>query len=330
MHLGRNQFDLSKAQPDAQFAAYVSDFAVGDAVSVPGFSGWCFGIGNPERSRSATRFSSPGTEIASGALFEDRYEASQYVNLGNTAVHAAKRRQARQGERSRSSTNRPGLALRADALRAPALRGSPLKHPAKRIENRWRVARFDNASAAFRTMSVRRAPAGGAATGRAKAHADASTSGPTFFSGLAARTSAHPIHACADKSAEISKRDRTTRLRHASAIRAIAERIWSIIVFTFNSLDPPMVPPSTRQTGFSGKPLALRRRIIEVLERAHRLTAFEIASSAYAERIVLDGRARCSTAQLVAVRRALRRLADRGHVVSHCRQRRWKMWERQS
>lgn len=124
-------------------------------------------------------------------------------------------------------------------------------------------------------------------------------------------------------------RDRTSYGRRARPIRAIAERIWSIAIFTFNSLDPPMVPPSKRQSGFSGKPLALRRRILEVLERAHRLTAFEIASSAFAERIVLGGRARCSTAQLVSVRRALRRLADRGHVVSHCRQRRWKMWERQ-
>lgn len=69
-----------------------------------------------------------------------------------------------------------------------------------------------------------------------------------------------------------------------------------------------------RQRGFAGRPLALRRELLAILERVDRLTATELASCAFRGRIMLAHPSVCSTAQLNSVRRALRRLIARGHV----------------
>lgn len=72
-----------------------------------------------------------------------------------------------------------------------------------------------------------------------------------------------------------------------------------------------------RRTVFSGRPLALRRRVIEVLERADGLTADQIAGFAYqpaGRPIYRDRPPPCSTSQVTTVRAALRRLVAKGRV----------------
>lgn len=82
------------------------------------------------------------------------------------------------------------------------------------------------------------------------------------------------------------------------------------------------------ETGFAGRPLALRRRVLEVLDRRDRLTAEQIAGVSYRKQVRFDHDTRPSAAQLVAVRRALRRLAARGAVRAAGWHRRRKVWER--
>lgn len=83
------------------------------------------------------------------------------------------------------------------------------------------------------------------------------------------------------------------------------------------------------KSGFVRSPLGLRRKILLVMQRSYLVTADQIAAAAYARRICFDGRTnRCSTAELVAVRRALRRLADRGHVAHVGWRRRRKVWSK--
>lgn len=72
-----------------------------------------------------------------------------------------------------------------------------------------------------------------------------------------------------------------------------------------------------RRTAFAGRPLALRRRLIEVLERADGLTADQIAGFAYqpAGRPIYRARPPpCSTSEVTTVRAALRRLVAKGRV----------------
>jgi hypothetical protein len=81
--------------------------------------------------------------------------------------------------------------------------------------------------------------------------------------------------------------------------------------------------------GFASRPLALRRCLIEILSRRDRLTAHDLAGIAYGGRrlIVRPGHRREVTpSQLVAVRRALRRLVARGRVRVLLRRRRWKVF----
>jgi hypothetical protein len=89
---------------------------------------------------------------------------------------------------------------------------------------------------------------------------------------------------------------------------------------------PSMIRP---ETGFSGKPKALRRAILEVLRRQGRLTAAEIAGAVYASRITVRpgyvGR-HATTSQLVSVRRALRRMVAKGRVEVLYRRRHWKIF----
>jgi hypothetical protein len=77
-----------------------------------------------------------------------------------------------------------------------------------------------------------------------------------------------------------------------------------------------MVAPYRPRTGFAGRPLALRRCIVEILKRRDRLTAFDLACAAYGRRLVVrPGWQRyVPPSQLVSVRRALRRLVAKGKV----------------
>jgi hypothetical protein len=83
---------------------------------------------------------------------------------------------------------------------------------------------------------------------------------------------------------------------------------------------------SNVKSGFVGRPLALRRRILLVMSRFDGLTAERIAGMAYAKRMRFDYMPMRSAAQVSATRRALRRLADRGHVAHVGWQRRNKLW----
>jgi hypothetical protein len=81
-------------------------------------------------------------------------------------------------------------------------------------------------------------------------------------------------------------------------------------------LEAAVVAPFRRRTGFAGRPLALRRCIVEILKRRDRLTAFDLACAAYGRRLVVrPGWQRyVPPSQLVSVRRALRRLVAKGRV----------------
>ncbi|MGY3233359.1 hypothetical protein ACVMAJ_000249 [Bradyrhizobium sp. USDA 4448] len=68
--------------------------------------------------------------------------------------------------------------------------------------------------------------------------------------------------------------------------------------------------------GFSHRPLALRRRLLAVLDRIDSASLIELASHAYAGRINRLRPPSCSAAQLSATRKAICRLIDRGHVVA--------------
>lgn len=72
------------------------------------------------------------------------------------------------------------------------------------------------------------------------------------------------------------------------------------------------------RSAFAGRPLALRRRVLAVLERADRLTAAEIAGFAYQPvgwPICRDRPPPCSNSQVTTVRGVLRGLTKRGKVV---------------
>jgi hypothetical protein len=90
-----------------------------------------------------------------------------------------------------------------------------------------------------------------------------------------------------------------------------------------------MTPPFRRRTGFANRPLALRRAILEVLERRPWQTSAEIAGCAYAfgRPMCRPGHRRCSIAELNSTRRALRRLVARGKVEVRHRRRRWKIFQ---
>jgi hypothetical protein len=79
--------------------------------------------------------------------------------------------------------------------------------------------------------------------------------------------------------------------------------------------------------GFASRPLALRRRIVEILGRRDQLTARDIASCAYGCRIIIrPGHRHVTSSQLVATRRALRALAAKGRIAVLYRRRRWKVF----
>ncbi len=73
----------------------------------------------------------------------------------------------------------------------------------------------------------------------------------------------------------------------------------------------------------------LRPRIVQALRSHGRLNALELATLAYGPPRCGLRRGRqssCTTAQLVATRRALRTLAARGRIVAIGRYRRWKLF----
>jgi hypothetical protein len=90
-----------------------------------------------------------------------------------------------------------------------------------------------------------------------------------------------------------------------------------------------VISRSRRETGFANRPFALRRRLLAILSRRNKLTAHDLAGIAYGGRrlIVRPGHRRhVTSSQLVAVRRALRRLAAKGRVQVLYRRRRWKIF----
>lgn len=82
------------------------------------------------------------------------------------------------------------------------------------------------------------------------------------------------------------------------------------------------------ETGFSGKPKALRRAILEALRRRDRLTAADIAGAVYSFRRVMvrPGWRRCTVSELVCTRRALRKMVAKGLVQELPRWRRRKLY----
>ena len=86
---------------------------------------------------------------------------------------------------------------------------------------------------------------------------------------------------------------------------------------------------ASRQIGFAARPnRGLRSRIVAMLAEQDGLTAWEIAAIAYQRRLVMRrGWYRTATeVQLVATRRALRRLVRKGRVVVTGRYRRRKVY----
>jgi hypothetical protein len=83
-----------------------------------------------------------------------------------------------------------------------------------------------------------------------------------------------------------------------------------------------------RQTGFAGRPLALRRTVLEILRRRDMLTAHDIAGCAFGHRLVVrpGHRRHVTTSQLVSVRKALRALVAKGRVEVLYRRRHWKIF----
>lgn len=81
--------------------------------------------------------------------------------------------------------------------------------------------------------------------------------------------------------------------------------------------------------GFAGRPLALRRAVLEVLERRPGQTSGEIAGCVYSygRPMARPGWRRCTISELSSTRRALRRLVARGRVMVLHRQRRWKIYQ---
>ncbi|SFO25770.1 hypothetical protein SAMN05216330_102435 [Bradyrhizobium sp. Ghvi] len=73
--------------------------------------------------------------------------------------------------------------------------------------------------------------------------------------------------------------------------------------------------PRRRTGNFAGRPLALRRELLAVLDRADKLTARELAASVYSGRVCLCRPQACSRSQLASTRKALCRLIDKGRVV---------------
>jgi hypothetical protein len=90
-----------------------------------------------------------------------------------------------------------------------------------------------------------------------------------------------------------------------------------------------MTAPFRRRIGFAGQPLALRRCLVEILTRRDRLSAHDLAGVAYARRLVVrpGHRRHVTDAQLVATRRALRRLVAKGKVRVLYRYRHRKIFE---
>jgi hypothetical protein len=88
-----------------------------------------------------------------------------------------------------------------------------------------------------------------------------------------------------------------------------------------------VVAPYKARRGFANQPLALRRAIVQILERRDMLTAADIAGCAYARRIMVrPGWRRCTVSELVATRRALRALVAKGRVEVLYRRRHWKIF----
>lgn len=88
------------------------------------------------------------------------------------------------------------------------------------------------------------------------------------------------------------------------------------------------MPACGRKRGFAGRPLALRRCILELLGRRDMLSAHDLAAAAYGRRVVVrPGWVRNVTpAELVAVRDALRVLIGKGRVAVRGRYRRWRLF----
>jgi hypothetical protein len=84
-----------------------------------------------------------------------------------------------------------------------------------------------------------------------------------------------------------------------------------------------------RRRGFANRPLALRRAIIEVLERRPCQTSAEIAGCAFSfgRPMARPGWRRCTISELNSTRRALRRLIAKGKVEVRHHRRRWRIFQ---
>lgn len=90
------------------------------------------------------------------------------------------------------------------------------------------------------------------------------------------------------------------------------------------------MPPSFRpRRGFAGRPLALRRAILEVLERRPCQTSAEVAGCVFSfgRPMARPGWRRCSVSELTSTRRALRCLIAKGKVEVRHHRRRWRIFQ---
>jgi hypothetical protein len=112
------------------------------------------------------------------------------------------------------------------------------------------------------------------------------------------------------------------RVRHFSIFR-----VFRIPVFF--SRETPVAVTFRRRRGFANRPLALRRAVLEVLDRRPWQTSAEIAGCVFSHGRILarPGWRRCSVSELSSTRRALRRLVAQGKVEVRHRRRCWKIFQ---
>ena len=87
--------------------------------------------------------------------------------------------------------------------------------------------------------------------------------------------------------------------------------------------------PFRRRRGFANRPLALRRAVLEALQRRPWQTSAELAGCVYSHGRILvrPGWRRCTVSELTSTRRALRRLVAKGKVEVLHHRRRWRVFQ---
>jgi hypothetical protein len=152
-------------------------------------------------------------------------------------------------------------------------------------------------------------------------HRDLPTHAPSIASGLARPALAeHAPAAAATRAMSLlsakNVRDRTTWNLDAAEAGPTFLRIEAAEISICLVGGGPVTARFRPRTGFAGRPRGLRRCILEALGRRDLLTAHDLAGIVYARRFVVRPahRRHVTSSQLVATRRALRRLVSKGKI----------------